>query len=419
MFRAIDHPDDRTMLALAAVTYRGFAARSEPAIARSVAPWLRRLDAEGLGRWKLVWGPAAFRADGSIVDDAMVFVAQREDLPTDERPHYAVAIRGTNPASAFDWVFGDLFVQLQVPWTSDRPEAGKLSASTALGLAIVQRLAAEDPTAAAPALAANGGIGTIGLQQLVRAVSGLPTPGRPFPPGPWIGSGRMSWLMGVARPAGRDLLTTALARLRDGGDGAARSLRGAAGRLVFDQLRESVASAPDAGETLLGFLERAVPTKARISVTGHSKGGALAIATALWLDEAWASKHGGEVECFSLAGPTPGDARFKAYYDGRLGKRTRRVVNRRDIVPHAWTPADLRSLHEPYPMLAPAVMALARSVEPHDYRHCGATMVAFDPGHGGCPDGLQEIVHQHLDAYLAAAGFDTEVWNARSIFLGD
>src|SRR5262249_39535396 len=93
----------------------------------------------GLGQWKIAWGPATFRTPTSLFDDVMMYVAQQVDRPASERERYVLAIRGTNPISALDWVIGDFWVQLQVD---------SLSASTALGLAVIRHLAAEDPPSA-------------------------------------------------------------------------------------------------------------------------------------------------------------------------------------------------------------------------------------------------------------------------------
>src|SRR5215468_7463289 len=119
--------DDKAMLALAALTYRGFAKQSEAGIDAALRPWLPALEAEGLGKWELVWGPAAFRTPFSLFHDAMVYVVRQQDRPRGEQTRYAIAIRGTNPISALDWVFGDFFASLQVDWLSADNHA-KLSA---------------------------------------------------------------------------------------------------------------------------------------------------------------------------------------------------------------------------------------------------------------------------------------------------
>src|SRR5262249_37844873 len=90
------------------------------------------------------WGPATFRARTSLIDDAMMYVAKREDSSSGPA-RYAIAIRGTNPISLFDWVFGDFWVSLETNWGPIADVQPKLSASTALGLAIIQNLASIKP----------------------------------------------------------------------------------------------------------------------------------------------------------------------------------------------------------------------------------------------------------------------------------
>src|SRR5262249_32969722 len=107
--------DDKTMLALAALAYRGFGNHSEAAIDRALQPWFSKVKDERLGSWSLVWGPATFRARTSLIDDAMMYVAKREDSSSGPA-RYAIAIRGTNPISLFDWVFGDFWVSLETNW---------------------------------------------------------------------------------------------------------------------------------------------------------------------------------------------------------------------------------------------------------------------------------------------------------------
>jgi hypothetical protein len=63
-------------------------------------------------RWDIVWGPASFRSTLSLFDDAAMYVARSRAQPS----RFVVAIRGTNPLSLFDWVFGDLLTRRPAPW---------------------------------------------------------------------------------------------------------------------------------------------------------------------------------------------------------------------------------------------------------------------------------------------------------------
>src|SRR4051812_4357560 len=146
-----DHADERReMMCLAALTYRGFsdATRELPhtaALHRAVAEPLDDI-AVTHGRWDLVFGPVAYRAPFSVLDDAMMYVVRHRNDPR----RYVVAIRGTNPVSAFDWLLGDFWVTVQLPWPYGRaPGDARISFSTALGLALLQAMRSERPTGAA------------------------------------------------------------------------------------------------------------------------------------------------------------------------------------------------------------------------------------------------------------------------------
>ena len=424
--------DDRTMLALAALTYRGFGRQGEAAIAEALRPWLPRLDAEGLGKWDLVWGPAAFRAPTSLFDDAMMYVARQRDRPAGERPRYVVAIRGTNPVSAFDWVFGDLWVRLQVDWEPAGAAPAKLSASTALGLAIAQHLAAEVPPSSGGVLAPLGNALASALREFAKALPEIEPDRLLREPGSFSDVDLETRIDALTGAAGNALRARALDRLRDRFDDSRRSLLRRFRKLllrrrdrvdvvhrhVFDRLVHHIETARGPGESLIQFLNRDVDQPASVAVTGHSKGGALAIATSLWLAETWAPARQAEIECFSFAGPTAGDAAFARRYDAALAGRTRRIVNRRDVVPHAWVPEELRGLARTYPVLGPALKVLADSVAQLGYTHVGGEVVDIASQAAG-GNLVQEIIHQHLDAYLAAAGLHGPQWSAQSIFLGD
>jgi hypothetical protein len=409
--------DDKTMLALAALTYRGFGSNSEAAVDRALRPWLPKLEAEGLGRWELVWGPATFRAPTSLFDDAMMYVAQ-QSRPDGARPRYVIAIRGTNPVSVFDWVFGDLWVGLQVDWApaSATATGAQVSASTALGLAIIQHLAAEVPPTGTGRLASLGRTVADALEEFAQELPEF-QPDRllkdpdSLPDALLIA--RINTLSDrdqVLRPKVFSRLSTPFLDVKP--------LQDAIGRRVLKGLLRQIAAAQGPGKTLLEFLNNAAGQNASIAVTGHSKGGALAVATALWLAENWAPARQAEIECFSFAGPTAGNAAFAARYNARLSQRTRSIVNRRDIVPQAWVPKNLQTLPELYPALGPAVKLLNTSIEPLGYTHVGGPVIEISST--AQPGNLaKNLIYQHLDAYLADAAFQSPVWNALSIFLSE
>jgi hypothetical protein len=109
---------------------------------------------------------------------------------------------------------------------------------------------------------------------------------------------------------------------------------------------------PVRNRLLLDFLQGQVnqySSGLRLDVTGHSLGGALSPVLALWLHETLTGNP--QISVFPLAGPTPGNADFAAYYDSVLGSSTRRLWNPFDIVPRAWgyeSMGTMADLYEPF-----------------------------------------------------------------------
>ncbi len=138
---------DQIMLTLAAITYRGYyLTLPEPAkrarMYQAMTDCLRKLGPVK-DQWDIVWGPVSFNSVHAGFDDAAMFVARQRGKPAT----FAIAVRGTNPLSLFDWVFGDFMVTQQVPWSYGAAAADvRISLSTALGLRILQHLRA-DPQA--------------------------------------------------------------------------------------------------------------------------------------------------------------------------------------------------------------------------------------------------------------------------------
>jgi hypothetical protein len=413
--------DDKTMLALAALTYRGVDSRSESEILEKLDPWLPKVEAEGLGRWEIAWGPASFRVPFSIVDDAMAYVVCQTDRATGARPRYVVAIRGTNPVSAFDWVLGDLWVRDQVEWPASASPGAKVSASSFLGLSIVRNLAAGGEPRDTGSLMPLADALTEALRDVGPEVEELDFKNLLRTPSSFTDSALKQRIAARTRDDGAPLRQQALGSL--GGllqlEAAAPPVRGALSRLLLDRLVHFIekTGARDPGRTLLEFLRDDIGRGARVNVTGHSKGGALANMVALWLAEEWAPAARGEVWCFSFASPTAGNTAFAQHYDGRLGPRTRRVVNRFDLVPYAWDVSDLRRVSDVYPKLRSEALVVARWVEGLDYTHAGGAPVEIRRRRRRGRHLVQKIIHQHLDAYLEDAGFQDPSWNTRCIML--
>jgi len=121
------------------------------------------------------------------------------------------------------------------------------------------------------------------------------------------------------------------------------------GLTALQSLKGRVNVLPPSEVTLKEYLTRRSVNDGlhKITVTGHSLAGALAPALALWLkdtESSWSKASSGiEIHVLPIAGATPGNAEFAAYYDTRLGANTDRLHNPFDVVPQAWY---LPTMHE-------------------------------------------------------------------------
>lgn len=121
---------------------------------------------------------------------------------------------------------------------------------------------------------------------------------------------------------------------------------------------------PCAGLTLADFLAMQTNTgPVEICFTGHSLGGAIAPALALWFRQAqgdaqippndifspmptWDADSCATISCISFAGATPGDTVLRDYFDKLMGSNYERIYNTYDIVPCAFSSLDsLRNLY--------------------------------------------------------------------------
>lgn len=387
--------DAQALVTLAGLTYRGFhdllpGEPHEAIVSRALLDGLQTL-APVKDDWQLAWGPVTSRGSREIVDSNAMYVVRHAR----ERHRYVIAIRGTNPISASDWLFGDFWVAATVPWPYTGDGAA-ISASTALGLGALQGMRARTPASSGSSFSALVG----------RIVASVRSHAEATPVAP--ASRFSAWLDGLAT-TWRD----SAAR----GDGLKARLASAmAGAHVLpESLRPRPAATGAADPDLLTFLAaQAAASEAplEVTVTGHSKGAALAQTVALWLREAldapaerWDAGRGARVGCHTFAGPTPGNAAFAARLDRILGPHHRHIRNRHDIVTHAWQADELRQIPALYgartALFQPVVAAIVKDVEPLDYRHArsGVTMFegTLDPGRGF----VLEFAHQHIDAYLA------------------
>jgi len=173
--------------------------------------------------------------------------------------------------------------------------------------------------------------------------------------------------------------------------------------------------------TLKNFLASVLAAKTSITVTGHSLGGALSPAVALWLSDTkgeWDPGKYSSLACLPSAGPTSGDQDFSTYYGDQLGSVTTRVHNRLDLVPHAWERDDLLELPELYNPPIPATLeldgllagALAISWTGNYTQICPSAPALpgqfnfskeyYDSTKSDCDNYIKQVIYQHVQAYF-------------------
>ena len=152
---------------------------------------------------------------------------------------------------------------------------------------------------------------------------------------------------------------------------------------------------PGEEKTLAEFLQYVLKNPCgkdpfKIYVTGHSLGGALAPATALWLSDTqgtnpgifqvpWDPDKKAKVYTFPFAGPTIGNGDIANYINSRFtGDQMVVTDNQLDIAPHAWNYETLEQIHTIYPppyalppALGLALDAIAEELKPLDYQPIG------------------------------------------------
>jgi hypothetical protein len=95
-------------------------------------------------------------------------------------------------------------------------------------------------------------------------------------------------------------------------------------------------------QTIYDFLKdliRAHREKVEIVVTGHSLGGALSAALALYLadrKDEWDPERHAVLSAYPSAGPPIGNPDFVTYFESKIGCCTTRIWNHIDLVPHLW-----------------------------------------------------------------------------------
>jgi hypothetical protein len=394
-------PTDQEMMTLAAITYRGINLVLPEALKRA---HLRRLMDECMtkfsevrGKWKIVWGPASFSTVSPGLDSSLMYVAQSLVKPS----ALAVAIRGTNPVSLTDWVFGDFMVTHRFPWAYGDPASirnASISASGALGLGILQHLRWDDAVLdGAPAAAATA----------ASLIS-------PTLPNEWFKAVQSRLQSSTAA----SLLQTITSNFSNAKTGSLD---------LHSLLQKEQEDEPAAGTDLKDFLRTHVAshTDCEVFVTGHSKGGALSSTLALWLadtrgpqadpGEQWNSDPAAPVYAWSFAGPTAGNQEFAIHSDATL-TGCHRIWNRLDIVPHAFVTTELQNVSSQYRLnsfekgiLDGLIDRVIAAVGPLHYTQICGSGTPFDSTLiPDLPFPLQ-LLHQHLDSYLAELRLSDEM----------
>ena len=203
-------------------------------------------------------------------------------------------------------------------------------------------------------------------------------------------------------------------------DGPNEKLQRAAGILCVEpsDLRPKwlPAGDPRGGLDLLSFLKGAADASddpLEVTVTGHSKGGALAPTVALWLkdaltspdpNECWDARRRAQVLSYAFAGPTPGNEAFADRIDREIGSGHHHLRNMSDLVTHAWQLDELQQLPTLYGArsapFGPLLPGILKTVQALGYRHAATGVVTFEGTLDPNRSLAAECIHQHLDAYL-------------------
>lgn len=464
----------QTMLTLALLASRGFwdpAKNNQPGLGGAITAGLESLPPVR-NQWQLVWGPGTYRYLGSAFDSSMMFVVQHSTQPQ----RYAIVVRGTNPVALFDWLLGDFLGHRQVPWHTSKEDiapGAALSLSTALGLKILLSMRAAND----PGQVAEPGRFDLLLERSAATLARTRQAGGDSLAK--VGEAMADSTLGSTMEKTRKLLKKILKyqQLWNATGGFTSSVGATVGELLriedivsilkvrkrlissLDRTLETQAEAPTAilmptpeelqsqqspGIGLLELLRNLANTHGdalELFVTGHSKGGALAPALALFLSDTqsngehpipdyyqWNPEHRARIHCYAFAGPTPGNTDFARYFNRQLGRDFYRYSNGLDIVTLAWHSEQLRTAAGLYgqtagspPGLDLLFSEMADEVEALDYCHPGEDypdpkggagrlekhVIQFEsPLQGDTSSYLLQELHQHIEAYIAFLGLD-------------
>jgi hypothetical protein len=183
---------------------------------------------------------------------------------------------------------------------------------------------------------------------------------------------------------------------------------------------------PGQSLSLQSFLQQLPPGPFKITIAGHSLGGALSPVTALWLSDTkaqWDPTGRATLSCLPSAGPTPGNQDFATYYQNSpLGNSTTRIHNSLDVVPHAWATSDLAEIPTLYqPDIEPDILIrvfthiASQGSKMGNYTQLTATPpligvftpqkpLTFVSAFPNLQKFIQQMAYQHVEAYLDLLG---------------
>jgi hypothetical protein len=159
------------------------------------------------------------------------------------------------------------------------------------------------------------------------------------------------------------------------------------------------------------FLQNAKATN--VMVTGHSLGGALAPAYALYLNDTldqWTDPNANAnvtISCIPVAGATAGDDGFSTYYGMQLGPTTTKVWNAMDVVPHAFEDGTLDNIPTLYEPTIPTPDDIKIALDALKLRIIGKNYTPILPDIAGFASNLypasttfgDQLVNQHISGY--------------------
>jgi hypothetical protein len=423
--------ENPVMLTFAALAYRGFNDVFTGTLHQDI---LQEALIDGLnmfepvrGQWELVWGPAATRRAPlknfrslDVFDWNAMYVVRNLQSPN----KYVVAIRGTNPIAGQDWLFGDLWINTSVRWPYGTPDE-VISGSTALGLAALQNMHSAPPRA-------PNNAGQLIAKATRDLLHGLARSGQRALKG-LVEQGELDNLILVQKQLDR-IVQHWFSNLAERKIISSEIQRLSSEELISqDELRPRLMPKDqrDGDLDLLTFLATQVEKNddpLEVTITGHSKGGALAPTVALWLKEAmgydeecWDRGRRATVRFHAFAGPTPGNAAFADRLDATIGDSSHYLVNTNDIVPQAYQVDMLERLPDLYAdrsrELQPLVQVLIEGVAKFKYQHPAKGRTTFAGELNPKRPFAAELIHQHLDAYLQNLGLFGDQINAFTCFV--